>query len=241
MLTTRPATCAIPSLGLVDRLWPAKKCLWAWFRAFARTQIRSPNELALNFWSDLPTQLFGCLRTPNWLQKKSALCLWATVAWDSSSTEAAMLRWVIQEKGIHVNKSILTDSLSSFRSPGSCLCQQKLSTSQNRPLQVLWRRCSTWRTFTLTCGTPLERRQSAMSHCAAAVPVTVITDNTIVFLSSNRTTNYWHVDTLHKNVSAGFWHQVEGDCDSPLNFVIDSLKQIAARHPDISAVYWTGK
>lgn len=43
-----------------------------------------------------------------------------------------------------------------------------------------------------------------------------------------------------KNVSAGYWSEVNGDCDIPQHFVADSLKKIVAAHPDLDAVFWTG-
>lgn len=39
---------------------------------------------------------------------------------------------------------------------------------------------------------------------------------------------------------AGEWGETNGDCDAPLNFVIDSIRQIGQKHPDIDYVFWTG-
>ena len=39
---------------------------------------------------------------------------------------------------------------------------------------------------------------------------------------------------------AGKYGDLHGDCDIPLNFARDSIKQIAERHPDIDYVFWTG-
>ncbi|CAG2166017.1 unnamed protein product, partial [Oppiella nova] len=49
-----------------------------------------------------------------------------------------------------------------------------------------------------------------------------------------RSTSYGH------NHSAGYWSEPAKDCDTPLNFIGESIKHMAESHKDIDLVIWTG-
>ncbi|KAH9511227.1 Sphingomyelin phosphodiesterase [Dermatophagoides farinae] len=44
----------------------------------------------------------------------------------------------------------------------------------------------------------------------------------------------------NKSYPAGYWGEMNGDCDIPLELVSDSIRQIREQHPDIDMIFWTG-
>ncbi|XP_027205443.2 sphingomyelin phosphodiesterase-like [Dermatophagoides pteronyssinus] len=44
----------------------------------------------------------------------------------------------------------------------------------------------------------------------------------------------------NQSYSAGYWGEMNGDCDIPLDLVNNSIKQIHEQHPDIDIIFWTG-